>query len=127
MKVIDLLNKIANGEGVPKKFTYKDYFWEYDKRNEMWFTYFTRCGEMKNYRFDRLFYLNKCLNDEVEVIEDKKIRKIKVNYSPDIEEKIFYEDGDKPNHCILGDAGTELLINKINEIIDEINDLKEKK
>ena len=31
-----------------------------------------------------------------------------------------YEDGDKPNHCILGDAGTELLINKINEIIDYI-------
>lgn len=58
---------------------------------------------------------NKSLNEE-----DKKIRKIKVNYSPDIEEKIFYEDGGKPNHCILGDAGTELLINKINEIIDYI-------
>ena len=59
---------------------------------------------------------------DFEVIEeDKKIRKIKVNYSPDIEEKIFYEDGDKPRHYILGDAGTELLINKINEIIDYIN------
>lgn len=52
--------------------------------------------------------------------EDKKIRKIKVNYSPDIDEEIFYEDGDKPNHCVLGDAGTKLLINKINEIIDYI-------
>ena len=49
------------------------------------------------------------------------IRNIKIDYSPDIEEKIFYEDGDKPYHCILGDAGTELLINKINEIIDYIN------
>ena len=53
--------------------------------------------------------------------EDKKIRKIKLCYSPDIDEEIFYEDGDKPNHCILGDAGTKLLINKINEIIDKIN------
>lgn len=53
--------------------------------------------------------------------EDKKIRKIKVDYSPDIEEEIFYEDGSKPRHYVLGDAGTELLINKINEIIDKIN------
>ena len=59
------------------------------------------------------FYSRALSFDEVEIIEeDKKIRKIKVNYSPDIEEKIFYEDGDKPNHYILGDAGTELLISR---------------
>lgn len=61
------------------------------------------------------------------VEEDKKIEKIKIEYSPDIEEKIFYEDGDKPNHCILGDAGTELLINKINELIDKVNSLENNK
>ena len=59
---------------------------------------------------------NKSLNEE-----DEKIRKIKVEYSPDIEEKIFYENVNKPRHYVLGDAGTELLINKINEIIDKIN------
>jgi hypothetical protein len=60
---------------------------------------------------------------EVEIIEeDKKIKKLKVEYAPDIEEKIFWENGDKPNHCILGDAGTELLINKINEIIEVLNE-----
>lgn len=101
MKVIDLLNKIANGEEVPKKFTYKGYFWEYDKRNEMWFTYFTRCGEMKNHRFDRLFYLNKCLNEEVEIIEEpKKIEKFKFGK---IEDSEHYE-----------------IKRKINEIIDYI-------
>ena len=113
MTVIQLLNKIANGEEVPKKFTYKDYFWEYDKRNEMWFTYFTRCGEMKNYRFDRLFYLNKCLNDEVEVIEDKKIEKIEMC------------TGGIMSFDSVENITTELK-NKINELIDEINNLKEK-
>ena len=69
MKIIDLLNKIANGEEVPRKFTYNGYLWEYDINNQMWFYYF---GEGKNHRFDRLFYLNMCLNDEVEIIEEEK-------------------------------------------------------
>ena len=105
MKVIDLLNKIANGEEVPKKFTYKGYFWEYEKRNEMWFTYFTRCGEMKNYRFDRLFYLNKCLNDEIKITEeDKKIEKLE-----------YIENGD-----FIEVPSNQELMSKINEIIDYI-------
>lgn len=69
MKIIDLLNKIANSEEVPIKFTYKGYLWEYDKKNKMWFYYF---GEGKNHRFDRLFYLNMILNDEVEILEEEK-------------------------------------------------------
>ena len=68
MKVIDLLNKIANGEEVPRKFTYNGYLWEYDINNKMWFYYF---GEGKNHRFDKLFYLNMCLNDEVEILDEE--------------------------------------------------------
>ena len=68
MKIIDLLNKIANDEEVPRKFTYKGYLWEYDVKNKMWFYYF---GESKNHRFDRLFYLNMILNDEVEILEEE--------------------------------------------------------
>ena len=81
MKIIDLLNKIANGEEVPKKFTYKGYLWEYDAKNEMWFYYF---GESKSHRFDRLFYLNMILNDEVEILEEEKKIPEKLNY-PHIE------------------------------------------
>ena len=63
-----------------------------------------------------------------EVIEDnKKIKKLVMDYAYDIEEKIFYEKGDKPNHCIVGDAGTELLIGKINEIIDKLNEVLNEK
>ena len=126
MKVIELLTKIANGEEVPLEIKCYNKKYRYDSLSND----YEQIGGFSSL-FKDLLILNgfdnlpKCLNDEVEIIEeDKKIRKIKVNYSPDIEEKIFYEDGDKPNHCILGDAGTELLINKINEIIDYIMEEK---
>ena len=67
MRVIDLLNKIVKGEEVPRKFTYNGYLWEYDVKNKMWFYYF---GEGKSHRFDRLFYINQILNDEIEILEE---------------------------------------------------------
>ena len=121
MKVIDLLNKIANGEEVPKHIHIRDvdsYTWQEDVK-EYW------SDRDENNLLSDLDLSSTNLKEDVEIIEeDKKIRKIKVNYSPDIEEKIFYEDGDKPRHCVLGDAGTELLINKINEIIDKLNEME---
>ena len=118
MKVIDLLNKIANGE---HDFTFRyngyDYFYDFSSNSFIDTEEKEQLGEKT--------ILDSVLNDEVEIIEEnKKIRKIKLCYSPDIDEEIFYEDGDKPNHCILGDAGTKLLINKINELIDKINEDK---
>lgn len=84
-----------------------------------------------NYRTEKTNFLSDyltmsdMLEENIEIIEeDKQIEKFKINYAGDIEEKIFYEESDKPNHCIMGDAGTELLINKINEIIEEVNKLK---
>ena len=121
MKVIDLLNKIANGEEAPKHIHIRDvdsYTWQEDVK-EYW------SDRDENNLLSDLDLSSTNLKEDVEIIEeDKKIRKIKVNYSPDIEEKIFYEDGDKPRHCVLGDAGTELLINKINEIIDKLNEME---
>ena len=103
---------------MPKRIMYRGVEWVYNDRQ-----YYRVDGEhLRNIWSGYNFNI---LDDEVEIIgEDKKIRKIKVNYSPDIEEKIFYEDGDKPRHCVLGDAGTELLINKINEIIDKLNEME---
>ena len=106
MKIIDLLVKISKGEEVPKKFTYNGYLWEYDIKNKMWFYYF---GEGKNHRFDRLFYLNMLLNDEVEVIEEKEIEKCK---NHDCFESI--------------DDDIEHLRRKINELLDVINDMRDK-
>ena len=122
MEVIDLLNKIVNGEAVPKMIYYGAKTYHYNNYNHSYIHYNIMDKEeylTTNYRIEQI------LNDEIEIIEeDKQIEKIEINYARDIEEKIFYEESDKPNHCILGDAGTELLINKINEIIDKLNKLK---
>ena len=121
MKVIELLNKIANGEAPEHIRIYnEDWYWNnyggYVTKGSL-----NTTPDAQHYLFNQ-YRLDFVLDKEVEIIEeDKKIKKIKLCYSPDIDEEIFYEDGDKPDHFILGDAGTKLLINKINEIIDYIN------
>ena len=111
MKIIDLLVKISKGEEVPKKFTYNGYLWEYDIKNKMWFYYF---GEGKNHRFDRLFYLNMLLNDEVEIIEEEKeIEKLNL-------------DTDELRGKEIVRSIDYLLEGKINELIDVINDMRDK-
>ncbi len=59
---------------------------------------------------------------EEEPQEHKIPEKLEICYSPDIEEEIFYEKGNKPNHYVLGDAGNKLIISKINEILDYLEE-----
>ena len=100
MKVIDLLNRIANGEEI-KKFKYYDGTYIYDEETKKyWF---------KDMWFD-LDFSN--LNDEVEIIEeDKKIEKI--------EKVVCYSDIIDRNQFVV-EYLAELKY-KINEIIDKIN------
>lgn len=98
MKIIDLLNKIANGERIPKKIKYKEEILEYDGCDNYYI----------DEDLDRLFYeydwINS-LNDEIEIIEeDKKIKKI-----PMVNE--FESNIVSHNQVRI----------KINEIIDYIN------
>jgi hypothetical protein len=146
MKVIDLYNKMAKGEKVPRKFTYKGYLWEYDVKNKMWFYYF---GESKSHRFDRLFYMNMILNDEVEILEEEKkitptdfenlgyalgsIQKyINKGYDKAIEENKIPEklenkiDTTFENYNYSERMRLTEMINKINEIIDYLDYLKSK-
>lgn len=101
MKVIDLLNKIANGEEVPKKIKYggKDMFWcepckIYElaevEQNEL-------CGK-------DLYNILDNLNDEVEILEEPK----------GIPEKLKYTDTIY-NPC---DIVKKIFTDKINEILD---------
>ena len=93
MKVIDLLNKIANGEDVPKKIKAGNIIWSFDKKEK---TYF-----MNNTNI-QLFYveeITKKLNDEVEILEEEQ----------KIPEKL------KKANMTHNQAK---LANKINEIID---------
>ena len=102
MRVIDLLNKIANGEKVPKKIqVYSDIF-------------VLNCSNMI-YESERArtnllsIYNGYILNYEVAIIEDKKIETIE--YDRDCTFEWDFEE----------------LYNKINEIIDKINEMREDK
>lgn len=111
IKVIDLLNKIANGEEVPKKillneivFEYQgdDYLYKDEDKKEHWLF-------SANYT-DKYMWLENFLKAEVEIIEEPK----------------------KIEHCLKSDRflcdkdEIEYLRTKIDELIDEINNLKGK-
>jgi hypothetical protein len=102
MTVIDLLNKIANGEEVPKKIKYDDEIFIYDNQIDKYWNI-----DNTNNLYDILSrFVGIALNDEVEVIEeDKKIEKIDVNYLQTIKKW----------------KRAKILGSKINEIIDVIN------
>lgn len=115
MEIIDLLVKIANGEKVPKKIKFRHSIWEYCKN-----------GSTQDYINDydkclmEFLAINKDgLKQYVEIIEEsKKIGKIKQLHNvADCKELIELKDKQQINNHILKD--------KINELIDEINNLKE--
>lgn len=108
VKIIDLFNKIANNEKVPKKIRYFGQIYEYSE--EMKFYYQNGFSMYRDF-----FTKGNCLNDEVEIIEDKKeIKPITM--------------------CMTGIMGfdgveniTTTLKDKINELVDEVNKLKKEK
>ena len=99
MKVIDLLNKIANGEEVPKKLLYDNEKFAYDDECRDYISNFQR-----NWLFDD-YSISAIINDEVEVIEeDKKIEKIdrtkpfsKFDVADKVDEIIDYINKEKNN------------------------------
>ena len=111
MKIIDLLNKISNGEEVPKKIKLKNFKEIYTLREDCsgykWY------GEEKtnNYFCETIHKnLEYILKQDIEILEEpKKIEKINRNRYP----------------------GTDIdplddILDKLNELIDEIDKLKEK-
>ena len=111
-KVIDLLNAIAEGKELPEKFMYKGHLYYRQKTKGICY----RCDEL-NEIFEECLVLED-LNDTIEIIEETK--KI---------EKIARCDSIKMTHygeLYKSTENEEILRIKINELIDEINNLKEK-
>lgn len=110
MKIIDLLNRIANEEELPKKIKYGSKIWEYEEASDDY-----KSGNL--YLFENLFDYTKTsgfINDYIEIIEEpKKIEKLELK-SGKIDDKEFLAKYITHNRY------------KINELIDEINKLKEK-
>lgn len=108
MKVIDLLNKIANGEEVPEKIGYAGQYWINRYPNDY-----------EGLGYGGCLLNNVCLNnlnDEVEILEEPK----------GIPEKLLefiHTDSLNYNTCNIM---FETLTNKINEIIDCLEYLESK-
>ena len=107
MKIIDLLVKMANGEA-PKRIKYDDIeYFLYDD--------YTYMKKDKSRLMCSVFF--KRLNDEVEVIEDKKIERISCHFS------LNYVKSNLTNEEKSGiDNAINNIYCKINEIIDKINE-----
>ena len=111
IKVIDLLNIIAEGKELPEKFMYKGHSYYRQKMNGICY----RCDEL-NEIFEECLVLED-LNETIEIIEEpKKIEKIA--RCDDIK-MTHYGELHKPTE------NEEILRIKVNELIDEINNLKE--
>ena len=108
MKIIDLLNKIANGEKVPKKIKTEYSICEYDGVD-----FVDKDGK---YLFEVHTAINSDgLNEEVEIIEEKKIpEKLEL---VDDENTITLFSNNAKEWTILDNVDV-LVCDKINEIID---------
>ena len=112
IKIIDLLNKRANGEQLPLQIKYRTIIYNLMADN----TYQSNVNnEFISFWGEDINYI---LNDEIEIIEeDKKIEKI---------DNRHYDETNKI-YCGTKALGEQIFVDKINEIIDEVNKLKENK
>lgn len=114
MKVIDLLNKIANGEEVPKKIKYDEKIYYLDDGN---YRAYNKYGYQMELMLYNPFHI---LNDEVEVIEeDKKIEKLEHMNS-----RSYLENRDEYLSTRDIALDIETLRNWINKIIDYLEENK---
>lgn len=124
MRLIDLLNRIANGEEVPKKIKYNwEYEWAYDETREE-FVYKAKDGT----RFDQDWLIESILNNEVEILDDEEDKDIPL--IPDDELYIINKKNGiseiNGTKCWT-DKDTALNYNfkvlkeKINQVVEELN------
>ena len=107
----ELLGLVKDGKA-PKKIKFGNIELEYDEKNEDYYSYYG--GGLFEHKFGNC---KNFLNDEVEILEEtKKIEKIA---RCDSIKMTHYGELYKPTE------NEEILRIKINELIDEINNLKE--
>ena len=119
MKIIDLLNKIANGEEVPKKIKLKNFEEIYTLREDC--TGYKWYGEEKtNNDFGETIHenLEYILKQDIEILEEpKKIEKIE----KPTKDEYLYSNGKELYENDMK------VYDKINELIDVVNELKRDK
>lgn len=116
MKVIDLLNKIANGEEVPKKIKIGECEKIFEWSGRIYaYTYKKEDGFSDVLTPDYLYVLNK----EIEIIEEPQEHKI-----PEKLKLYKLSDNDSANISTLQDFNNRNIQITINEILDYLEEIK---
>ena len=102
MKIIDLLNKIANGEEVPEKIKFDNKEYE----NEPCYMLYEATGDRSELQF------KKFLNDEVEILEEEK----------KIPEKLFFTHISNYNDQSVVNNNFNNYFKKTQETINQLID-----
>lgn len=113
MKVIDLLNKIANGD-IPKNIRFNDMFMTYDEKKQ---NYFSKFGNEIDWKYTVMEYIN----DEIEIIEDND----DLELIPDDELYLGCDILHYDSECM--DYNFRVLKDKINELAKDINEIRKQK
>ena len=121
ISVYDLLGLIKDGKA-PKKIMYNDNVYEFNEYDYRCIVTEIERGFVdhrliKNYNQN----LQSSLNEKVEIIEeDKKIEKLKIK-----DGKITGNWGNGNYYCYTLSSPQAVIVNKLNELVDEVNKLKE--
>jgi hypothetical protein len=120
IKIIELLNKIANGETLPKKIRYERFIWILGKTASK-NTDYQMEGNPEQFLFSNyiLSILVECLNDEVEILED--------NTEDNTEEIEEFEELKPVKDGITYRYEWSEIPSKINELVKAINKLRKEK
>lgn len=118
--MLEIINKIANNEDIPKRIKYKDKIYIYSETDQDYL-------ECDKDDFDLLgcaFYnlrTKDFINDKVEILEeDKDIEEIKIeNDNP----THFYIRDEKGTKCGMT-KHSKMIAEKVNEVIREVNKLR---
>ena len=120
IRIIDLLNKIANDRKIPERIKFNGYEYRYHDKEH---GYCKHHYDNTYICLNSEYYLFDILNDEVEIIEeDKEIEKISLYYRVpnDIKDEVIF---DTLCEFIENQRKQE---DKINELIDKVNSLENK-
>lgn len=130
IKVIDLINKVAKREEMPKKVKFNGNIYKWcedvgDYRKDGWEHCLMAKDNLDNFGKYGSFY--NMLSEKVEIIEEpKKIEKLKTYKEEEGEDYFANILKLSPySECEIDEA-LSTTIDKLNELIDEINNLKEK-
>jgi hypothetical protein len=110
MKIIELLNKIANGEEAPYRIKYNGRIYEYAEEIKWYLRDDMKC-ELSNSK--------KCLNDTVEILEEeKKIpEKLDIRQEKNIKNNWKWKVYGK-EHSYNISTPQKIIADKLNEVID---------